>query len=208
MATSATSPEARPLKLSWHSGWYKGQNLGPTPTWTDRFLQLEQFVLFLPEERVLLGVIRLVERLRSPLSLGDIPTHKLPARAPCDVLANIINPSAFVIALHVGKKRNLLQPHICRTGCDVHEDTFWVAPDSMPLSLDQHFRPKPNSPAYYLFAALVPHLLFDRIEAFANFCTRNGLVDYVARFYAGQEFITEAPCLSVSDIRYPNRAPI
>lgn len=201
MTDPSSLTQALPLRHLVH----KGQSLGPSWFFTKGFLELEQFVLLLPEERVLLGVVRLALRSFSPFGLGDIPAGQLTPRATRQVLADVAEGRAFGAAVHVEQKGNLVQAQPRRAGCDVDQDTFWVAPHGMPLRFDEHFRPQPERPAHYLFAAVVPHLLFDSGEALGEFCTRHRLVDHIARLDARQQLVTEPPRLPLADVRYPYR---
>ena len=203
MLAPCSVPQTLPLRAANQ----QGRSMGTT--WhmarAQRVLELEQFVLFFPTDRVLLGVVRTVQRHFGPLGLGDIAVHQRSATTTRQVLADVAAGLTFASAIRIEQKRDLAKPHAGRAGRDIHQHALRVTPHGVPFRLDHHFRPDPQSPAHYLFAAVDTHLHFNSAEALGDFCTRHGLVEYVAGRDAREHLVAKTPRLSLADIRHPRR---
>ena len=85
-------------------------------------------------------------------------------------LSDVICLNTFILFFSIRKKENPVK--ISYLGRQINKFTFWSFPYTMKFSLDKNLRPLPNSPANTLFSAVSGNMLWNNIETFIDWFSR------------------------------------
>lgn len=164
---------------------YKGSSCGSTCLWIPEFphkfnLKLGHFVFHLPmpfkgeigkefgrDFAVIMSQIALVQDNRTlPRQMNEAVNVPVFGKRFSDV----INLEAFILFFSIRKKENPVK--VSYLGRQINKFTFWRFPYTMKFSLDKNLRPLPNSPANTLFSAVSGNMLWNDVETFIDWFSR------------------------------------